>query len=132
MYNFLRKLLAKPEKKENTKTNIDQQVWSSLEIQLNIDGTVNIICSWPDFEKNNDNNIQALSEKYALMINSINRGFFSSQIIETIKNYRSNNYYDILFSQNVYYKILEFAYLEEQKSFDTEPVIKPSKALKYG
>jgi hypothetical protein len=130
MYNFLRKLFIKP--KKDIKTDIDQQVWSSLEIQLNIDGTVNIICSWPEFKEKDEQNIHSLSEKYALMISAINKGFFSSQITDTLKNYRSDNYHDILFSQNVYYKILEFTYLEEQKSFDAEPVVKPLKALKYG
>lgn len=134
MYNFVRSLLEKSNKKnnENKQLNIDSEVWSSLEIQLNVDGTINIVCSWPEFEEKHSNDIEELSKKYALMINTVNKGLFSTKIIETIKNYKSSNYYDILFAQNVYYKILELIFLEESTTIDNEPVVKPSKALKYG
>lgn len=98
---------------------------------MNIDGTINIVCYWPEFNETNKEQISSLSNNYALMLDAINRGFLEKEIISTIKNYKSYDSYDILFAQNVYYKLMELSYLKQKSNTEQNmPVVRPSQVFK--
>lgn len=134
MFNFLRSILKSSvglnntEKTEKTKT--EKEYLCALEIQMNMDGTINIECSWPEFDEENKNSLQNIANNYALVIDAINEGFLSKDIVNTIKNYKSDNAFDVLFAQNVFYKIAELNYLKIKNSDNNGPVVKPSQAFK--
>jgi hypothetical protein len=102
----------------------------SLELEMNFDGTINIICSWPEFNEENKKSIDYLANYFALMIDAVNTGLLEQEIINTLKNYSSNNYSDILFAQNVYYKILELNFLRKEQEKFSNPLIKPSQVFR--
>jgi hypothetical protein len=135
MLNFVKKLLNKknPLIKNKSKDSIEQDNPSapcSLEIQMNLDGTVNIICSWPEFDDHNKKIMSHLANNYAIMIDALNTGFLSKEIINTLKNYQTDNPMDILFAQNVFYKIAEINYLKNQNSSGSDTLIKPSEVFR--
>lgn len=134
MFNFLRSILGlgleSPDNIKDTK-NKQAEYLCALEIQMNSDGTINIECSWPEFNESNKNSIQNIANNYALIIDAMNQGFLSKDIVNTIKNYKSSNPFDILFAQNVFYKIAELNYLKmKNNDYNNGPVVKPSQALK--
>jgi len=129
MYKFLQNLFGHFSQQNNKKTN--KNIACSLNIQMNIDGTINIICYWPEFNENNKDQILSLSNNYALMLDAINEGLLESEIISTIKNYKSYKSYDILFAQNVYYKLTELSYLKQKSNTEKNmPVVRPSQVFK--
>lgn len=97
---------------------------------MNNDGTINIICSWPEFDVTNKEKMLTMANNYALMIDAINAGYLSKEIINTIKLHKSDNAYDALFTQNVFYKLAELEYLKYKTSEDNYPVIRPLQAFK--
>lgn len=140
MLSFVRHLLNyhKPEQLDkNTKpiqsttvgSDKDNQSICGLEIQMNIDGTINIVCSWPEFDKNNQDVMQHLAKHYAMMIDAISSGLLTKDIINTLKNYQTENPMDTLFAQNVFYKIAEINYLKNYQDYNNEPLIKPSQVF---
>lgn len=130
MFKFIKSLLCH-NKTELPSENLflDDNLYS-LEIRMNKDGTINIICNWSKFDTDNKDTIPSISNHYALMIDAINQGFLSKQIISAIKNYKGHNAYDALFAQNVFYKIAELNYLKEKMIEESETVIKPSQVFK--
>jgi hypothetical protein len=138
MFNFLKDLfLSKivPNIRTKTKAELPKQsdTCCSLEIQMNNDGTINILCSWPEFSENNKDKMITVANNYALMINAINNGYLSGEIIHTIKNYKSHDPYDSLFAQNVYYKITELNLFKEKTTsnkLNNQPLIRPLIAFK--
>jgi hypothetical protein len=134
MINFIKKLLnsdSKLDTKDNDRQNIENETKPpcSLEIEMNFDGTINIICSWPEFNDENKKSLDYLANYFSLMINAVNSGLLEKEIINTLKNYSSNNHMDILFAQNVYYKILELNFLRKEQEKFSNPVIKPSQVF---
>lgn len=134
MFHFIKQLLFSSENKaedeiEEKKTSATKKSPCSLELEMNDDGTINIICSWPEFNENNKKLLHYLSNYYALMIDAVNSGLLEQEIINTLRNYASDNTMDILFAQNVYYKIIELNFLrKEQEKFST-PLVKPSQVF---
>lgn len=130
MFKLVKKLLQL--NKFPSKTSIDHDDTNkapcSLELQMNADGTVNIICSWPEFNQDNKKSMSYLADNYALMIDALNSGFLSSEIISTLKNHVKDNPYDTLFAQNVFYKIAELNYIKNHQNTN-EPLVKPSQAF---
>ena len=116
----------------NTSTRDETDRLCSLDIQMNQDGTINIVCSWPDFHMEDKASIPTVAYQYALVIDAVNNGLLAKEIISTIKNYNSDNTADILFAQNVLYKLSEIAFLNAQNNnqLKTEPVIRPLDVLK--
>lgn len=98
----------------------------SLEIQMNSDGTINIVCGWPDFHDENKTKIPTIAQQYALIIDAMNSGMLSKEILNTIKYYNSHNTMDILFAQNVIFKLTELSFLKKQHQSISEPVIRPT------
>lgn len=148
MFRFIRTLLSqfihpafvKNHKPVNKKIEVssttneenDQDIICSLEVQMNEDGTINIVCGWPDFALENKSSIPTIAYQYALVIDAINSGMLSKEILDTIKNYQSDNTMDILFAQNVIYKLSEMSFLRKQNSnkIRTEPVVRPLEVFK--
>jgi len=147
MFRFLRELLTQfihpalmDQKQDLTKiistshtsTSNETDHLCSLDIQMNQDGTINIVCSWPDFDMEDKASIPTTAYQYALVIDAVNNGLLAKEIISTIKNYNSDNTADILFAQNVLYKLNEITFLNTQnnKQLKTEPVIRPLDVLK--
>lgn len=148
MFRFIRTLLsqfihpafAKNHKPVNKKIEVssttaeenDQDIICSLEVQMNEDGTINIVCGWPDFTLENKSSMPTIAYQYALVLDAINSGMLAKEILDTIKNYQSDNTMDILFAQNVIYKLSEMSFLRKQNSnkIRTEPVVRPLEVFK--
>lgn len=131
MYKFLQSLFGNFSQKDNQNKNKNKNISCSLDIQMNVDGSINIVCYWPEFNENNKDQIISLANNYALMLDAINDGLLRPEIISTIKNYKSYKSYDILFSQNVYFKLMELSYLKQKSSIEQNmPVIRPSQVFK--
>lgn len=131
MFNFIRRLLNNENKTEQSESQPKETTKSlcSLEIEMNNDGTVNIICSWPEFTETNKKYLYNLANHYALMIDALNSGLLEKDIANTLKNYSSDNYMDILFAQNAYYKIVELNFLKKEQEKSDTPLIKPSQVF---
>lgn len=115
--------------KNNTTTHKKEEPPCSLEIQMNVDGTINIICSWPEFDDTNKKAMTFLANNYALMIDALNSGFLAKDIINTLKNHENENPMDTLFAQNVFYKIAELTYLKQTQYSSNDALIKPSQVF---
>lgn len=138
MFNFLKQIFSSSRCYQNdsklknesvNKKDIDS-IRCSLEVQMNIDGTINIICYWPEYSHINKDKMTETANNYALMIDAINQGYLSKDIINTIKNYRSENSYDSLFAQNVFYKLAELNYLKQKSLDNSEPLVRPTQVFK--
>lgn len=102
----------------------------SIEIQMNIDGTVNIICSWPEFDDHNKKIMTHLANHYAMMLDALNSGFLAKDIVNTLKNHETDNPMDTLFAQNVFYKIAEINFLKNhQNNNEDTALIRPSQVF---
>jgi len=133
MFKFLQDLFFNKTHKTKPVLPKQNETSCSLEIQMNNDGTLNILCSWPEFNENNKDKMIAVANNYALMIDAINKGYLSTEIISTIKNYKSHDAYDSLFAQNVFYKITELNYLKEKNlsnKINNQPLVRPLTAFK--
>jgi hypothetical protein len=115
--------------KNNTIKNKKEEPPCALEIQMNVDGTINIICSWPEFDESNKKAMTFLANNYALMIDALNSGFLAKDIINTLKNHEHENPMDTLFAQNVFYKIAELTYLKQTQNSSNNALIKPSQVF---
>lgn len=111
LYSFFKK----PQDKSETDDSI-----GSITFEINKDGTINIICNWPDFNENNVDEISGIARYYALSILAINSGFLEKDTIDTIKNYNSDNPYENLFAHNV---LAELIHIEKNKR-DNDPTLK--------
>lgn len=106
-------------KKPQEKSETDDLI-GSITFEINKDGTINIICNWPDFNDDNTNQISGISRYYALSILAINSGFLEKDIIDTLKKCDTGNPYDNLFTHNV---LAELIHIEKNKR-DNDPGLK--------
>ena len=113
LYSFFKKPQEKPE--------IDDLV-GSITFEINKDGTINIICNWPDFNDDNTDQISGIAKYYALSILAINSGFLEKDIIDTLKKINTNNPYDNLFTHNV---LVELIHIEKNKRDNNHSLKKP-------
>jgi hypothetical protein len=134
MLNLIKQLLDQKnflyKKNQHKETPTTKESPCSLEIQMNLDGTVNIICSWPEFNDDNKKIMSHLANHYAMMIDALNSGFLSKDIIDTLKNHETENPMDTLFAQNVFYKIAEINFLKNHQNHDNhDALVKPSQVF---
>lgn len=136
MLSFIRNLLSSgkkiPTETDSTEKEDDSTSESSpcsLEIQMNLDGTVNIICSWPEFDHSNKKIMTHLANHYAMMIDALNSGFLAKDIVSTLKNHQTEDPMDTLFAQNVFYKIAELNFLKNNHNNDYDALVKPSQVF---
>lgn len=106
-------------KKDQEKSETDDLI-GSITFEINKDGTINIICNWPDFNDDNTNQISGISRYYALSILAINSGFLEKDILDTLKKCNTDNPYDNLFTHNV---LAELIHIEKNKR-DNDPGLK--------
>jgi len=99
---------------------------SSICFEVNQDGTVNILCDWPDFNNDNADKIESVAKFYALGIHALNRGLFEADIIDTLKHHDKNNPYNNLFIHNVLVELINIEKTIREKSPNyKKPVISP-------
>jgi len=118
--NFIDKLFTAKDIKEN---NIKSSKIASIKVEANNDGTINIVCDWPDFSEKNHKSIQVMAKFFALAIDAINSGILEQEIIATLNNHDKSNPYDTLFVHNT---LVELIYLAKSKTTTlNSPIISP-------
>lgn len=133
MFNFIKCLikkvldkqkLSKPIKEKNKIGSI-----SSLSFVVNTDGTLDIICDWPNFSNSNDKEIANTAKFFALAINAINSGMLEKDIISTLKNYQKENHSDSLFVYNTLVELINIEKQQNLRSDANKPIIAPSEVF---
>ena len=122
MFNFIKKIFTKAKKTEETAEKL-----SSLSIQINKDGTINIVCDWPEFDENNSQTIVSSARFYALAIQAVNEGLLEKDIIDTLKNYHdTSNPFNSLFVHNTLVELINLAKSKNNKNpLLNKPIISP-------
>jgi len=116
MFNFLKKR-KEPE--------ISQPL-SYISFEINKDGTINIVCDWPDFNDENITSLEAIARYYALAIHAINAGLLERDIIGTLKQHDTSNPYNHLFVHNVLIELINVEKtIRERSPAYQKPVISP-------
>lgn len=116
MFNFLKKR-KKPE--------ISQPL-SYISFEINKDGTINIVCDWPDFNDENITSLEVIARYYALAIHAINAGLLERDIIGTLKQHDTSNPYNNLFVHNVLIELINVEKtIRERSPAYQKPVISP-------
>lgn len=106
---------------------------SKLEFGIKTDGTIDIMCNWPEFDENNQKAMLNIAYFYALAIHAINNGLLHKEIIETMRQSAKLNEFDTLFVHNVLYKLYELEKSQQyQRNIDLahEPLIQPLDVFK--
>lgn len=128
---MLEKLFSIFNKKKPPKP--EQSYVSKLEFGINLDGTIDIICHWPEFNDNNSKSLLNIAYFYGMAIHAINNGLLHKEIIETMRQTAQLNEFDNLFVHNVLYKLYE---LEKSQQFQrninlaNEPLVAPLSVFK--
>jgi hypothetical protein len=138
MFNFFRKQKTLEENKviktqvvENISTETEEKNKHicSINVQLNIDNTIDIVCHWPDLDNLDELIINDIANKYATMIYLLDSGSLKKDIADTLSSVCENNIYDTYFSRQVLTRWLEL--FEKQHLADSnQPLIKPSSVFK--
>jgi len=103
----------------------------SINFELNYDGTINILCYWPEFNDNNVENIKIVSTDFSMLIYMINNGFLKDDIIETFQHLiNQDNPFDDVFISSVLNNISEHTEKHKQILSDMDPIIKPTNVFK--
>lgn len=120
MFNKIKNIFWK--NKNNT-----NQTMCSINFELNYDGTINIICYWPNFNESNLEKMDIVSTQFSQLLFLFEKQSLKNDIIETLTNLtRPNNLYDSLFVNSVLKKYLEYIEKNKLTPFIDEPLIKPS------
>ena len=99
---------------------------ASLTIEVNNDGTMNILCDWPDFDEDNVESLKNVSQYYALAIHALCNGYLQEDIIQTLKCYDKDNVFNALFAHNTIVEIANTEKLSNWKKDDNDrPIISP-------
>ncbi len=125
MFKYIKSLFAK---KKNLK--FDSEL-STITIEINKDGTLNIICYWPDYDENNSDEINGTAKFYALAIHALNSGLLEYDMIDTLKNYDQSNPYNNLFSHCTLVELINLEKIKKHRSSNGDrPVISPLDVFK--
>jgi hypothetical protein len=101
----------------------------SINFELNSDSTVNIVCFWPDFNENNTDTMDYVSQEYASLIFMITSGFFNSEILKTLDSLiNENNPNDYLFINSI---LKNWAKLLDLQKKHSEPSVRPLMVFKH-
>jgi len=94
MYKFLKQLFSR----SSTNKADNHSFICSLNLELTIEDSINILCYWPDLDKLSHESIKALASKYATLIYLIDSGQMKREIIETLLSVnKKNNIEDAMF-----------------------------------
>lgn len=127
MFKYLSKIFS-----SQTKTPIEsEEDLSSITIEINNDGTLNIVCYWPDYDENNSSAINGAAKFYALAIHALNSGMLEYDMIDTLKQYDPSNPFNSLFSHSVLVELINLEKIRKNKNMDMDkPVISPIDVFK--
>ena len=129
MFNFIKNIFTK-----TPDVVIDEPVaqrLASVTIEVNQDGTINILCDWPDFNENNVESIKNVSHYYALAIHAVSNGYLEQDIIDTLKCYDKDNVFNALFAHNTLVELVNVEKLSQWKNKDVDrPIISPLEVFK--
>jgi hypothetical protein len=118
-------------KDNNTKqeTTIETQSLCKIAFELNMDGSANIICYWPEFNDKNKNSMPTIASEYGALLYMINNGLMQNDVVDTLSDPRNIvNEYDKSFIDKVFMRW--FSYTDIASSIDSKPLIKPSLVFK--
>lgn len=107
--------------KKETKQAEGSEHLCKLEFGINKDGTIDIICYWPQFTEKTTSTIINIAYFYALAIHAINNGLLEKEILDTLQKNAKFDEYDTLFVHNVLYKLYE---LEKNKKYQSGDISK--------
>lgn len=102
---------------------------ASLSIEVNNDGSLNILCDWPEFDSNNSGKIKEVAYFYALAIHALNKGFLEKDIIDTLVNHNKSNVFNSLFAQNTLIELLNLEKSIKQNKTN-QPIVSPLEVFK--
>ncbi len=103
----------------------------SINFELNYDGTINIICYWPNFDKNNMDKISPVSTEFSTLLHMINTGMLQNDTITTLTSLTDkSNTFDNMFIQLCLVKLLEYSENKKSDAQKYDPVVKPSSVFK--
>jgi hypothetical protein len=123
MFKFLKKILSK---RKNS-----PPFMCSINFELNYDGTINIICYWPNFDKNNMDKISPVSTEFSTLLHMINTGMLQNDTITTLTSLTDkSNTFDNMFIQLCLVKLLEYSENKKSDAQKYDPVVKPSSVFK--
>lgn len=125
MFKFIKSLFVKKKNLE-----FDSEL-STITIEVNKDGTLNIICYWPDYDENNADEINGTAKFYALAIHALNSGLLEYDMVDTLKNYDQSNPYNNLFSHCTLVELINLEKIKKHRSSNGDkPVISPLDVFK--
>lgn len=127
MFKYLSKIFSS---KTKTPTAFTEDL-SSITIEINNDGTLNIVCYWPDYDEDNSSSINGVAKFYALAIHALNSGLLEYDMIDTLKNYDQSNPFNSLFSHCVLMELINLEKIKKNKNANLDkPVISPLDVFK--
>jgi hypothetical protein len=103
----------------------------SIDFSVNVDNTMDIVCHWPDLDDLDEETINAIAAKYAVLLHAINYGIVREDVTSTLSNnLESNNPSDRYFVYEVLSKMVDLG--EKRKDqYYYGPIIKPSNVFRY-
>lgn len=130
MFNFFRKQKNIEDNKITT-TPVEEKpkYLCSVNVQLNADNTMDILCHWPDLDKLDELIINDIANRYATMIFLLDSGLLKKDIIDTLSSVCENNVHDTYFARQVLAKWLEL-FEKQNLTNSNQPLIKPSSVFK--
>lgn len=119
-------------KKKETKPTESLEYLCKLDFGINKDGTIDIVCHWPQFTEKTTSTIMNIAYFYALAIHAINNGLLEKEILDTLQKNAKFDEYDTLFVHNVLYKLYELEKKQKYQSGDIskQPFIYPLDVFK--
>lgn len=125
LFNIFKKKSAIPEIKSN------KNAICKLQFDIHKDGTIDIICHWPEFDHTNHSAMINIAYFYALAIEAINSGVLEKEILDTLQKNTANNEYDTLFVHNVIYKLYELEKTKKHSGdISKQPLVHPLDVFK--
>jgi len=125
MFNFIRSIFLSKEQEAEEDEEVSTKL-ASLTIEVNTDGTMNILCDWPDFHADNAESLKSISHYYALAIHAVCNGYLEQDIIDTLKYYDKDNVFNALFAHNTLIELNNAEKLSKWKKEDGDkPIISP-------
>lgn len=103
----------------------------SISFSVNNDNTMDIVCHWPDLDDLDEETVNNIATKYAVLLHAINFGIVNQDVTSTLsENLESENPSDRYFVYEVLTKMIDLA--EKRERTDTVgPIVKPSNVFRY-
>jgi len=121
LYNYFNRNNYRYQKKID-----DQNAILSISFEVNKNGTINIVCDWPNFDESNMEKIQGFARYYAITIDAINSSILEKEIIDTLKNYDTSQPYNSLFIHNTLVELINIEKAKREKDINfKKPLISP-------